>query len=477
MDKALYKQSESFLSRCSQLLILVLTLLFSGCGKEEQEIRILFTGDILLSRNVRAEIESKNADPWANLKELFSSADHVIGNLEGAVGEYEGQESAEARSLIFDVKAAHLPLLSAAGFSLITCENNHSADLGEEGWLSTLSVLRDNNLKAVHYNNSPYFFQAGNYTVGIIVLNMINGRDGKCQTIPSIEVKQKLRLAKSLSNLVVVSIHWGNELLEWPGDSQRNTAKWLVNNGADLIIGSHPHVIQEMEMIEGKPVFFSLGNHLFDQKYLSTKKGLIADCRIKNGKLTCRGIVTHTKKDSFFPEIISEEIYQTEPVPLRENFSAVGLRVIPVSQTNPDGKTVLGIFKDGRKLWETHPMPLVSISKARFEGDQEYLFTLENYYSSLDKEISLRPYVYSIDERGLTAKWRGSALAWPMLDAVLCSGKDPVLCALHRGDSFIAMNKDNQNTRIAAYKWNGFGFSGVEEEAECAICEGILKNN
>ena len=78
----------------------------------------------------------------------------------------------------------------------------------------------------------------------------------------------------------------------------------MVNKkGTDIIIGSHPHVIQKPELIRGKPVFFSLGNHLFDQKDPSTKEGLIVDIRIQNGKFACTGYLTHTKQRSFYPEI------------------------------------------------------------------------------------------------------------------------------------------------------------------------------
>jgi hypothetical protein len=475
MDKTLYKQKRTVLSCFCKLLGFVLIIQLSGCRNEEQEKRILFTGDILLSRNVRLEIENRNSEPWSDLKELFMASDLVVGNLEGAVGENNEVENTENSSLIFNIKEQHIPLLSKAAFTTITCENNHSYDLGEKGKLATLATLKKNNLKAVHYDNSPYFIKVDKYTIAIVALNMVKGRDGKCNEIPSTEVKQKLRLAKSLSNLVIISIHWGNELLEWPNPSQRNTAKWLVHHGADLIIGSHPHVVQKPEMIDGKPVFFSLGNHLFDQKYLSTKKGLIADCRIKDKKLTCSGIVTHTKKNSFFPEIVSKADYDLGSISLKENFFIGDLTVMPVSETE-SGKIILEVYKEGKKLWQTHPMSIVSISKARLEGNKECLITLEKHYSSLDKEINLRPYVYFLDERGLTAKWRGSSLAWPLLDAVISSSNDPILCALHRGDSFIALNKTNQNTRIAAYKWNGFGFAGVEDEIVCTNCEEVLNS-
>ena len=69
---------------------------------------------------------------------------------------------------------------------------------------------------------------------------------------------------------------------------QQQQARWLVEHGADLIVGHHPHVVQAPACVEGRPVFFSLGNHLFDQKYAETKDGLIADCSVHGGRLLVR---------------------------------------------------------------------------------------------------------------------------------------------------------------------------------------------
>ena len=76
-------------------------------------------------------------------------------------------------------------------------------------------------------------------------MNLVKSRDFSKNKIPSVEIKQKLRLARSLASIVIISIHWGSELLEWPNEKQREAAKWLTDNGADLIIGSHPHVVQK----------------------------------------------------------------------------------------------------------------------------------------------------------------------------------------------------------------------------------------
>jgi poly-gamma-glutamate synthesis protein (capsule biosynthesis protein) len=137
--------------------------------------------------------------------------------------------------------------------------------------------------------------------LAILSITLIPAADGRVQHIPSIEISQKLRLARERADLIVVSIHWGSEYQRLTGATQRAQARWLIQQGADLIVGHHPHVVQLPECVERHPVFFSLGNHVFDQAYPPTKKGLIADCRLSAGRLSCQAIRTYTKEGTSFP--------------------------------------------------------------------------------------------------------------------------------------------------------------------------------
>jgi poly-gamma-glutamate synthesis protein (capsule biosynthesis protein) len=473
MDNTLYYRSKSIRYGKYFLLIILVFVILTSCKKENSEVRVLFVGDILLSRNVKEEFQTKKTFPWDNLKPLFQSSDLVAGNLEGAVGKIEDQLISDIESPVFNIDSTDIPMLEEAGFNIITIENNHSLDLSKKGKVNTIEALKKNNITPIYLENSPQFFTVKGVVISLLSLNIVLSRDSTKNQIPSIEIKQKLRLAKSLSNIVIVSIHWGSELLDWPDKEQRETAKWLIENGADIIIGSHPHIIQKPELINGKPVFFSLGNHLFDQKYPRTKDGLIVDIRIQNGKFSCFGIITHTKHNSFYPEISDSISYIFEPLPYRitplqiNNFTLKPLSI----DVGDNNRIILQAFQKEKKVWETHPMSIISISSSKFDGKNEYLFTLENHYSSLDSETNQRPYVYSLDNKGLIARWRGSALAWPLIDAQISPENDNILCVLHRGDSFIKPDKTIKNTRVSAYVWNGFGFKGLSDSITCKLCE------
>ena len=455
-----------------------------GAGRQEPEIRLLFTGDILLSRQVRREIELTGRSPWTSFAGLFRSATWVAGNLEGAVGKAEDCVPTDSDSPCFDISESMIPLLSKAGFRAIGMANNHSSDLGSAGRAATREALRNAGLEALSFADSPLFAALGSHTVAIIAFSAVPGRDGSRMEIPSTALRQKLQLARSLAELVVVYVHWGSELLDWPNVEQRDAAGWLIRNGADLIVGHHPHVVQSPECVLGRPVFFSLGNHVFDQKYTETKQGLIADCRIRRGVLSCNGISTSTPPGSAMPQLSSASV----PV------GADALRACPVNLTRPvtvngfslrgrtmdsrDGKSryIIEGTREGTRPWRSQALPLISAQVGKLAGPNgpEYLFTLEEHPSSIDGEEGVRPYVYDALAGGLVARWRGSALAWPLLDATLLPDGDGVLCALHRRDSFLVLQPNATGVRTAAYRWNGFGFSGIDDPGILARCRSVF---
>jgi len=441
-----------------------------------QDVRLLFTGDVLLSRQVKQEIERTGRFPWAGFAALFHSATWVAGNLEGAVGKPEDCFPADSASPCFDIPPALMPLLSKAGFRAMGTANNHTADLGAAGIEETRKILRSQGLDALSYQDSPLFLTLGGHSIAVVAFSAVPGRDGARVEIPSVALRQKLRLARTMAELVVVFVHWGSELLDWPNLDQRHTAEWLVRNGADLIVGHHPHVVQAVECVLGKPVFFSLGNHLFDQKYPATKHGLIADCRIHGNDLRCGGIPTITPMGSAFPQIApgsAGDALQGCPVTLQPPLVVDGVSLSVTAA--PEGYVIEG-KPAGARPWRSRVLPLLSAEVGKLAGKQgpDLLFTLEQHYSSIDKEDGVRPYVYEVRPGGLVARWRGSALAWPLLDAALLPGGDGLLCALHRRDSFLELQPGAAGVRTAAYRWQGFGFAGVDDPMVLERCRAVL---
>ncbi len=454
----------------SALLAALLIVPTASAQTAPSDFRMLFTGDVMMSRLVRIEMEHRRADPWAGFSELFKSASLVGGNFESAVG--DAAKCVATNELCFAVPDSAAEAMKQAGFSLVTAENNHSGDLGQAGRSETREAFRQSDMAALDFDMSPQFFRFGDLTVGMIAVTTIKAADGRVQQIPSIELTQKLRLARQLANLVVVSIHWGNELQDWPTDAQQQQARWLVEHGADLIVGHHPHVVQAPACVEGRPVFFSLGNHLFDQKYAETKEGLIADCHVRADRLLCGALSTHTDQTTAFPRLTGRSTAADEALAACSpqlgpgtEIDGATIRPEPWSANQPVDGIILDGFRAGSLAWQSRRQNLVSLQLVTSMAAETLLLSLERHNSSIDDEVGLRPYVYAIGPNGLIARWRGSALAWPLIDAVESS--DGVLCALHRGDSFLLPDPAAKTTRIAAYRWNGFGFTGIETPPEC----------
>ena len=438
------------------------------------DVRILWTGDILLSRLVEAALAKGADSPWREWASTLKDADWVAGNLEGAVGSVE--DCREGTAPCFPIAAGRVALLGQAGFRALGVENNHAWDLGEGGRQRTLATLQDKGLMALDFETSPHFLEIKGTHIAIVALNLVGGPEHHALTIPNVEVRQKLRLARALSDLVIVSVHWGSEFLEWPNASQREGAAWLVKQGADLIIGHHPHVVQVPEAVAGHPVFWSLGNHVFDQKYPATREGLVADCRIQGGTLRCQGIASAAETGQAGSSPKGLRTFGLPDLVLHGGLSCAGyqLRALP-DPSRHDGAFALVGYQNGKKCWQGPTRRFASVEVARLDGQHEFVVALEWHPSPLDHEVALRPYVYQVTPIGLEARWRGTALAWPLVDARVLKDDETILGVLHRGDSFLAPNPAGAGSRVAAYRWNGFGFSGVDDPGVTNRCRQRLE--
>jgi poly-gamma-glutamate synthesis protein (capsule biosynthesis protein) len=477
--------SNSILNRfCNEFLlgVLIVTGIFSSVYAEEPPTKLIFTGDVMLAREVQREITFKHGiSPWSEMANYFKDADWLMGNLEGSVG-VSTNCIVKGSSPCFAIQPEFLKYLQDAGFTAMGIENNHIADLGTEGRTTTRVAINKLGLATIDFEHSPGYVKINKHIFAFIALSNVPGKDDDKIEIPSNALRQKIRLAKSLADWVIVNVHWGVELADWPQPKQQDLAKWMIVQGADVIIGHHPHVTQSPECILGKPVFFSLGNHIFDQKYEETKRGLIASCTVIANQLHCSAVETITPMNSSFPELSKEDSNYQSPiencsVPMSTPLIVGGYTIRPrlAEKQYVDGEIVLEGSRQGARKWDVVAKHLLAIEKGHLVSgvdQKEYLFTLEQHHSSIDQEMGPRPYVYDITSHGLVAKWRGSALAWPLIDGKMIRAGDlDYLCALHRKDSFIELDPNTKETRTEVYQWNGFGFSGIDNPNLIAACE------
>lgn len=304
MSDKIFSQKKSVAALKRAIFLFVLVLIFSGCAsqnnsqnqpvlnpenvvveeakkpeteppKEENKVSILFVGDIMLDRNVKKRIDENGPDYIFEKLGLdfLNGFDHVSANLEGPFANYRRETS---KSIAFRFDPALIPVLKKYNFTLLSQANNHSLDMSRAGFEESKKNLSDAGLN----------FYGEEWTVGIeesVLLKEIKGikfafvgLDDTIRQLTEKEIKEVMDFAEKNSDYAIVNIHWGNEYAYLQaGDRQKRLGRLFVDTGADMVIGGHPHVIQEMEIYNGKPIFYSLGNFVFDQYFSeNTQRGL-----------------------------------------------------------------------------------------------------------------------------------------------------------------------------------------------------------
>lgn len=254
----------------------------SGSPPPVASVRLVAVGDILMHQDVKraaAEAPGGFPDLWADLLPLFRSADVVFGNLETPVAPSSGRPG---RPFQFNAPADLPPALRASGFTVLSTANNHAFDQGRKGVIETLARLRQAQLLPVgsgedrSYAEALQILERNGLKVAFLgftdVFNLNLDRKATEPWVRPLELESAVaavREARAKADIVVVSIHWGNEDQHQPTKRQRDIARKLVDAGCDLLLGHHPHVLQPLEWmtVNGRRalVAYSLGNFISNQ--------------------------------------------------------------------------------------------------------------------------------------------------------------------------------------------------------------------
>lgn len=281
-----------------------------------QPIHLLFVGDIMLGRAV-AKIFERNGGPDFAFKEVIGTlrqADLVFGNLEGPISE-RGQNQGSIYSFRFD--PAVTGALARAGFRVLSVANNHIWDYGREALLDTLDHLRQNGIQPVgagkdeaEANRPVKLTVKGNRLAFLAYTDLYPRLLAATTSTPGIsrfdleEIGETIKEIRNNSDLVVVSLHFGEEYKMSSGSREQAIARKLIDAGADLIVGHHPHVVQELEEYRRGWIAYSLGNFVFDQNFsLETLRGGALCVYLDKGQI---------KKVDLNPVNVSGLTYQPE---------------------------------------------------------------------------------------------------------------------------------------------------------------------
>jgi Bacterial capsule synthesis protein PGA_cap len=237
--------------------------------KDTADVDLVLGGDVMLGRSVGAEIES-GADPLAGIRSQFDRASINLINLECVLSDKGSATASKRYSLRAPLEA--IKILTSARINAVSLANNHAADFGRDGLVDAIARLRENHISVIGASEtSAYaahiFTSRAGFKAAVIGLDDVNDASGE-SLIASAQNRERvvaaLAEARSQASFVLVFMHWGDENTERVSDRQREVARWLIDHGADAVAGSHPHCVQPFDAYHGRPIFYSLGNLVFD---------------------------------------------------------------------------------------------------------------------------------------------------------------------------------------------------------------------
>ncbi|MBI5152826.1 CapA family protein [Candidatus Peregrinibacteria bacterium] len=239
---------------------------------KDNRVTMLAVGDLMLDRYVKKIIDKKGAKyPFEKIEKLLSGNDLTLANLEGSFTDFK-PKALNPNNTTFTFDPALIPTLKELGFNIFNLANNHSLNFGETGFTQSKKYLGENSI--------DYFGEPMNKEKISIIKNIrgtkigfigYNGFDGANFD----NVLNEIKKLKPENDFVVVFTHWGIEYQTNFSKTQQKLGHEIIDAGADIIIGTHPHVVQPAEKYKDKMIFYSLGNFLFDQTFSKkTQEGL-----------------------------------------------------------------------------------------------------------------------------------------------------------------------------------------------------------
>lgn len=192
---------------------------------------------------------------FSNVKSIFSADDLTIANFEGTLTDSEEREDKE---YAFKAPAEYAGILTSGSVEAVNTANNHSHDYGDQGYEDTISALDSAGILNFGYDKTVVTEVKG-IKVGLVGIYELKDHLERKE-----QLKQNIAKVKAEgAQITIVIFHWGNEKEEVPDSNQTTLAHLAIDEGADLVCGHHPHVLQGIEEYKGKNIVYSLGNFCF----------------------------------------------------------------------------------------------------------------------------------------------------------------------------------------------------------------------
>lgn len=227
-------------------------------------IDLLATGDVLTARSVNARMVRDNNFQWPyeHIADHLRGADITLINLETPLVEpcpvrHDG--------MVFCGDVRNAQALADAGVDVVGIANNHAGNQGQAGVDQTVRALEAAGLTVIGVEQ-PKILEKNGRRVAFLAYNDVDRQVGIAHTDPE-RMTPEIAEARQQANVVIVSVHWGNEYTHTPTRRQRELAAWLAEQGVDIVVGNHAHWVQPTEWVGDTLVTFANGNTVFDQMW------------------------------------------------------------------------------------------------------------------------------------------------------------------------------------------------------------------
>ena len=286
--------------------------------RKEKPITLMFTGDIMLDRGVEYMVKKYGGGdfkfPFLKIADFLNEGDVLFGNLESIISD-KGVKVGSIYS--FRAEPEAMEGLIFCGFNIVSVANNHIFDYGREAMEDSFLRLKKGEIDYVGggFNEkeaySPLIKEIRNVKIAFLAYTNLGtaywsakGNRSGIAWLTKENLEKGIEKAKEEADLVIVSMHFGEEYQKKANSEQKYFAHLAIDSGADLVIGHHPHVIQEVEKYNDGYIAYSLGNFVFDQKFSKgTMGGLMLKVLVKNGKVKEIIPVEIKINENFQPEI------------------------------------------------------------------------------------------------------------------------------------------------------------------------------
>ena len=297
--------------------------------EEEQEpeeiTTIVFAGDVLIAAAMEQYFDTEGVDRIVSEELLTEMRNADICMVNNEFQFSNRGTPMEDKEYTFQTDPKYVQILLDMGVDIVSLANNHSLDFGTEALQDTFATLdeagilyagagdtkeRAEQLQVIEVNGQKIGFLAATRVIPVSEWNIEYGQPGLFAAYDDTRLVECIREAKEECDFLAVYVHWGIEREAYPQEYQTDIAKNCFAAGADLVIGAHPHVLQGIEFIEGKPVFYSLGNYVFSQTIAKT--ALVKVEIWPDGKVSYRLIPAYAEggKTQLFKGEEAEELFQ-----------------------------------------------------------------------------------------------------------------------------------------------------------------------